>query len=57
MNVKSDEGSRQRHNTTNLVIIPCVPNGKSRNRVGVGGESCMGKGKFLPASRGGERDI
>ena len=52
MNVKSDGGTKQHHYTTKSITIPYVPNGKSRDRVGAGGESRMpgGKqaGKFLP---------
>ena len=39
MNVKSDRGTRQHHNTTKSITITCVPNRKSRDRVGAGGES------------------
>jgi len=38
MNVKSDGGTKQHHYTTKSITIPYVPNGKSRDRVGAGGE-------------------
>jgi len=51
MNVKSDGGPRQHHYTTKSITIPYVPNSKSRDPVGAGGESRMaaeGKGNFSP---------
>ena len=50
MNVKSDGGTKQHHYTTKSITIPYVPNGKSRDRVGAGGEDHMpeGRGKSSP---------
>ena len=45
MNVKSGGGTQQHHYTTKPITIPNVPNGKSRDRVGAGGESRMPEGK------------
>ena len=45
MNVKSDGGTRQHHYTTKSITIPYVPNGKSRDRVEAGEESCMPEGR------------
>jgi len=42
MNVKSDGGTKQHHYTTKSITIPYVPNGKSRDRVGAGGEDHVG---------------
>ena len=39
--MKSDGGTKQYHYTTKSISIPYVPNGKSRDRVGAGGESRM----------------
>ena len=52
MNVKSDRGTRQHHNTTKSITIPYLSNSKSRDdrRVGAGGGSRMpeGRGKSSP---------
>ena len=50
MNVLSDGGTKQCHYTTKSISIPYVPNGKSCDRVGAGGESRIqgGKGNFSP---------
>ena len=47
MNVKSDGGTKQHHYTTKSITIPYVPNGKSRDRVGAGGED-----DHMPEGRG-----
>jgi len=48
MNVKSDGGTKQHHYTTKSITIPyVVPNGKSRDRVGAGGED-----HTMPEGRG-----
>ena len=47
MNVKSDGGTKQHHYTTKSITIPYVPNGKSRDRVGAGGED-----HTMPEGRG-----
>jgi len=41
MNVKSDGGTKQHHYTTKSITTSYVPNGKSRDRVGAGGEDHM----------------
>ena len=38
MKVKSDRGTKQHHYSTKSITIPYVPNGKSRDRVGAGGD-------------------
>ena len=46
MKVKSDSGTKQHHHyTTKSITIPYVPNGKSRDRIGAGGESRMPEGR------------
>ena len=48
MNVKSDGGTKHHHYTTKSITIHYVPNGKSRDRVGAGGESRMPEGNSSP---------
>ena len=45
MNVKSDGGTKQHQYTTKSITIPYVPDGKSRDRVGAGGEDHMPEGR------------
>jgi len=45
---KSDGESRQHHYTTKSITIPYLPEGKSRDRVGAGGESRMPEGREIP---------
>ena len=48
MGCKLDGESRRHHYTTKAIILPYVPNGKSRDRVGAGGESRTPEGREIP---------
>ena len=43
----SDGESRLHHYTTKSITIPYVPNGKTRDQVGAGGESRMPEGREI----------